>query len=200
MAIFGADDQNVQISTGNVRTTIDAFDSTKPNNGAKNPLGSVFYNATATASLAFGNPEKFRYVRYNSTTNANWAAAPAPVYWVDAAMTTVTGTMSESLTGDINSVAGYVMPNTTDFPGSLTGAQLATKANGNYVWMQVWGNIVGAIAPASTAHGDAMIGKSGNFVNDRTAQGTAPTGRVLAWSQGAVASGVANQWIVIEGS
>jgi len=145
-----------------------------------------------------GSPVAYRYVRYNSTTNAAWLAEPAPVYWVDAAHTTVTGTFSEGLTATSADIAGYAMPNTTDL-SQFTGAQLATAVNGNFIWIQVFGRILGAFAPGSTAVGDLLIGATGNFTSARIANHATQTADTpLAWATTAVSSSKSNQWVVVE--
>jgi hypothetical protein len=200
MAIFGPSNQNATITTGNFRTTVDLFTATQPGtyplpNGQKNPLGTSYYDATVSLAFPSGLGAKYRYVRYNSTANPALLAAPAPVYWTDNTFTTVTGVLSESLGGaaGINNVAGYLMPNTGDLT-TLTAAIL----NGNFVWICVGGLVLNAIVPASTAVGDAIIGATGNFTNARVAANTAPTNKVLAWAEAAVAAGVANVMVAVE--
>lgn len=194
MAQYGPSLQTAQITTGNVRTTVDAYDSTKLNNGAKNPLGASYYDNTVSLANPNGVFGKFRYVRYNSVTNAAVKAFPGVVFWADNTYTTVTSTVSEAVDTTVSSIAGYLMPNSTDISG-FTAALL----NGNYVWIQVGGWIKGAAAAASTAVGDAVIGLN-TWVPGRTALNTAPLNRVLAWALTAVASNVSDMMIVVEGS
>jgi hypothetical protein len=195
MAIFGASNQNAQISTGNVRTALDPF-TLAPNyplpNGQQNPLGQRYYDASPSLANVYGVPDKYAYLRYLSTANPAVLAAPAPVYYTDTTFTTVSGVLSESL--GINFIAGYMMPNSTDLP-ALTAATL----NGNFVWVCVWGVVVNAIVPGATAVGDAIIGAAGNFTNARVAANTAPTNKVLAWALAAVAGGTANVYVQVEG-
>jgi len=204
------------ISTGNLYTAVDTYASTittqpptnTPSNpnGALNPIGAAYLlspGASSGPSILYGGngwgaPLIVRYVRYNSTTNANWLAEPAPVYWTDESFTTVTGTFSEGLpaaTGNLNSFAGYALVNTTNYPGSKTGAQLATIVNGNFIFIVTRGWIPSAYVPASTAIGDSLAGASGNFVLTRTASGTAPISRRMALALTAIASGVADVWV-----
>jgi len=199
MSQYGSSIQTAQITTGNVRTTIDPRDTTFPNNKAVNPLGEKYYdNPVLVVGELSGSPVAYRYVRYNSTTNAAWLAEPAPVYWVDAAHTTVTGTFSEGLTATSADIAGYAMPNTTDL-SQFTGAQLATAVNGNFIWIQVFGRILGAFAPGSTAVGDLLIGATGNFTSARIANHATQTADTpLAWATTAVSSSKSNQWVVVE--
>lgn len=213
------------VSTGSLYTAIDTYASTISTqpptnvpsnpNGALNPIGAAFliapgsslvtpaqYYPSASGSLnsnGWGAPLIVRYVRYNSTTNAAWLAYPAPVYWTDETYTTVTGTFTEgnpASTGNLNSLAGWVLPNTTAYPGSKTGAQLATIANGNFVFIATKGFLPGAAVVASTAVGDAIVGASGNFTVTRTASGTAPVSSRNALALSAVtANTTADIWI-----
>lgn len=212
------------VSTGNIGTVIDTYGSTistqpptnTPSNpnGAMNPIGSAFllspgslelptpiYYPSALGSLnsnGWGAPVIVRYVRYNSTTNANWLATPAPVYWTDETYTTVTGTFSEGLpaaTGNLNSFAGYAWINTTIYPGSKTAAQLSTLINGNFIFIVTKGFLPGAYVPGSTAIGDSLAGVTGNFTLQRTASGTAPISRRMAVALTAISSGAADVWV-----
>lgn len=181
-----------QISTGNVLTTVDLRDTTKPNNGATNPLGAKFRSNVVSAANPNGFPVAYRYVRYNSATNAAVVAFPGVVFWTDATRTTVTSTLSEAYTGTINMIAGYLLPNSASIT-TLTAAIL----NGNFVWMQVAGFLAGAASVGSTAVGDALIGAN-TWLPGRTAAGTAPLNRVLAWAGTAIASSKSDVDIVIE--
>ena len=185
------------ISTGNIYTAIDTYDTTKPNNGALSPLGAQFqfpvgtqlsaskgtaYNSTG---IGLGKPPIITYVQYKSASKPAIIAYPGLVYWVDDSFTTVTGVYSESFAG-INGVAGYMMVNTTDYPGSLTGAQLAAVLDpsggasvGNFLWI-----VTGGYAPAvrsitSVVAGDFLIGSATTFVPARMAANSAPTNRVV---------------------
>lgn len=202
------------ISTGNLYTAIDTYGSTistqpptnTPSNpnGALNPLGATFllepgaqgipaiyYPGGSLNSNGWGAPLVIRYVRYNSTANPALLAAPAPVYWTDETYTTVTGVFSEGLpaaTGNLNSLAGLLLVNTTNYPGSKTGAQLATILNGNFCFIVTRGFVAAASAPAATAVGDALVGTAGNFTLARVASGTAPTSRYNFIAQSALSA------------
>lgn len=212
------------ISTGNLGTVIDTYGSTISTqpptnvpsnpNGALNPIGAAYlmspgapelptavYYPSAAGSLnsnGWGAPIIVRYVRYNSTTNPNWLAFPGPVYWTDETYTTVTGTFSEGIpaaTGNLNSFAGIALLNTTSYPGTKTGAQLATLINGNFIFIVTKGFVPACYVPGSTAIGDSLAGVSGNFTLTRTASATAPISRRMAIAQTAIASGAADLWI-----
>jgi hypothetical protein len=175
MAQYGASLQTAQVTTGNVRTTIDTYVATgtitpyQPN-GARNPVGMKYYDNTPSTTYPNGLPAAYRYVRYSSTANAAVIAYPGPVFWTDIGKTTVTSTMSEGLTATQQSLAGWLMPNSTDISG-LTAAIL----NGNWVWICVAGVVLNAASAASIAKGDFLIGSSGAWVPVRVASGTAPT-------------------------
>lgn len=210
------------VSTGNIGTVIDSYSNTittqppvnTPSwpNGALNPIGAAFvlppnslilpvpvnYPGGSLNANGWGAPLVIRYVRYNSTTNANWLATPTPVYWTDETYSTVTGTFSEGLpaaTGNLNSFAGYAWINTAIYPGSKTGAQLSALINGNFIFIVTKGFLPGAYVPGSTAIGDSLAGVTGNFTLQRTASGTAPISRRMAIAQTAIASGAADVWV-----
>jgi hypothetical protein len=211
------------VSTGSLYTAIDTYASTistqpptnTPSwpNGALNPIGAAFliapgsslyspaqYYPSASGSLnsnGWGAPLIVRYVRYNSTTNANLLAYPAPVYWTDETYTTVSGTFTEgnpAATGNLNSLAGWLLPNSTSL--ALTGAKSATALNGNLCFIATKGFVPGAAVVGSTAIGDALVGAAGNFVVTRTASGSAPVSSRNALALTAVTANVTSDiWI-----
>lgn len=215
MALVSVSGQTAQISTGNVRTNIDVFDSTKIVNGAQNPLGSKYYDVgyTPLSSLGgtavltfpglFGSPVAYRYVRYNSTANVDFQAAPAAVWWTDNTFTTVTSTLSEAFggtTGGPSYPAGLMMINTTDFPGSLTGAQLKAKVNGNFVWIVVFGLVKGVVSAAAAA-GDKLMATQADWSTtggfSKVTVSAAATSRIFGYAAAASASDVL---VVCEGA
>jgi len=202
------------ISSGNLYTAIDTYQAatvqppiqSQPN-GALNPIGAAFllspgaseysplqYYPTPGGSLnsnGWGAPLVVRYVRYNSTTAAAMLAYPAPVYWTDETFTTVTGTFSEgnpASTGNLNSLAGWLLPNFTSL--GKTGAASTTALNGNFCFIATKGFVPAAAVVASVAVGDAIVGAAGNFTVARVASGTAPTSRRLAIAQSAVTAAI----------
>jgi hypothetical protein len=200
------------INTGNPYTNIDPYiasatssqqviQSNQPPypNGAYNTLGQAYLSPVVPGVLSTtkgqGAPLVLRYVRYNSTTAAACLAGPAAVYWTDETFTTVSGTFSEGLpaaTGNLNSLAGVLLVNTTSYPGSLTGAQLTTALNGKYVWIATSGFVPGVEVPASTAIGDSLTGVSGSFLLFRTASGTAPISKRILQALTAVSGGLSD--------
>lgn len=211
MAQFGASIQTAQVTSGNFRTTVDpatsGFAGYPTNPGNRAIPGAAYYDSTGsftgvTTATPYGNefgpPGKYRYVRYYSTSNPALTAltAPSPVFWVDTTYTTVTGVSTESVTGLLNSVAGYLMPNTTDIPG-LTN----TILQGSFVWICVGGYIPGAKGVASTAADDNVIGSTTTFVPNRIASGTAPTFRPFGIAQSAFntpSAGLINLLVTLE--
>lgn len=205
------------ITTGNLYTAIDTYASTittqppvnSPSwpNGAQNPIGAAFLLAPGAfsgptvsqtyAANGWGAPLIVRYVRYNSATAAAMLAYPAPVYWTDETFTTVTGTFSEgnpASTGNLNSLAGWLLPNFTAL--GKTGAASTTALNGNFCFIATKGFLPAAAVCASTAVGDAIIGASGNFTVTRTASGSAPLCSRNALALSAVTANVtADIWI-----
>jgi hypothetical protein len=175
------------IDTGNPYTVIDTYNTALYNNGARMPLGTLAQVPINPASIVNGRGSilVIKFVRYNSTANAAVVGGPAPVYYTDETETIVTGTMSEGVANNANSIAGLLLPNTVSISG-FTAAQL----NGNFVWIAVSGFVPACIAPASTAIGDAIIGATGAFTPARVAAGTAPTNQIIGWARSAVASGL----------
>jgi len=195
------------VSTGNVYTTIDTYvaaassttqviQQTYPPypNGAYNFPGAAYLLPQNTFGLlnakGQGAPLVVRYVRYLSTANPALSAAPAAVYWTDETFTTVSGVFSEgnpAATGNLNSFAGILLPNTTAVSG-LTAAIL----NGNWCFIATSGFVPGVAVPGSTAIGDSLTGVSGNFLLFRTASGTAPISKRICQALTAVTSNVAD--------
>lgn len=184
------------ITTGNLYTAIDTYASTITTqppinvpsnpNGAQNPAGAAYLLVPGAlegptesyAGNGWGAPLIVRYVRYNSTANPNLLAYPAPVYWTDETFTTVTGVFTEgnpAATGNLNSLAGWLLPNYTSL--GLTAANAAKALNGNWCFIATKGFVPAAAVVGSTAIGDALVGATGNFTVARVASGSAPTSR-----------------------
>lgn len=192
------------ISTGNLYTAIDTYQPSASStqqviqqtyppypNGAYNLPGQAYLAPVSTFGLlgqkGQGAPLVVRYVRYNSTANPALVAAPAPVYWTDETMTTVSGAGSEAAFG-IASLAGWLLPNTTSVSG-LTAAGL----NGNWCFIAVSGFIPGAISITSAAAGGVLIGNTGaNFTPATIAPGTAITTPSFARVLTAVSGGLSD--------
>lgn len=199
MAQFSPSNQTIQVTTGNVRTTVD-FPNTSlgtplpyPSGVFPNPLGSTFWDNAITVANPNGAPTKYRYVRYQSTANPAVQANPACVWYVDATMTLVTGVLAESLTGTQASFAGLMMPNTTDLP-SLTAALLNAN-NGAAVWIAVAGIVTGVVSDSAAAGNQlfasgANWAAAGGFGAAHIAAATATTGRRAATAFAATPSTV----------
>jgi hypothetical protein len=169
-------------------------------NGAYNPLGTRYtYPLNPAAAIGtppykgLGAPLSIAYVQYVSSSAPALLAAPGLVYWVDKSFSSVTGVYSESAFG-INGVAGYMLLNTTSYPGSLTGAQLAallapTATTGGYVWIAVGGYVPGATSITSVAAGDYLIGSTTTFTPARMAANAAPTNTVAGMAVTGVSTG-----------
>ena len=188
------------ISGGTLYNSIDAYGangistvSANPANGAYNTPGALYSyqpSTTSTTANGVGSTRFAKYVRYNPTNSVAIPTGPAPVYWKDEAMITVTPTLAEALGGNANAFAGWLMYNTT-----TTAAAAAATINGNWCFIHVGGFLPGAVAPAATAAGDIIIGAAGAFTPARVAAGTAPTNVVAGVARSAVANGLADIWV-----
>lgn len=134
----------VRVTTGSFFTTLDPGTS-----APRNTLGTIYSPPVAatlaTTSAGYAAQPVVKYVLYNSTSNPNPVAAPAPVYYTDESFTTVSGNSAEAFftTGGA-CIAGYLLPNSTSI-ASLTNTQL----NNSFCWIQVGGLLVGAYAPTT---------------------------------------------------
>ena len=147
-------------------TAVDTYNTALENNGANQPLGSIYQaplNPSNTTTKGIGANNYYKYVRYNPTVSQNFLAGPQLVYWKDKTFTTVTGLGSEALS--INLIAGWMLFNTTTTPLATgqTAAQQAALVNGNFVWIQVGGYLPGAYVTTGTAAGGVIIGASSTF-------------------------------------
>ena len=179
------------ISSGSIYSTIDVSNTnsglTAPaNGGALNPLGAEYTlplnpaAAIGTAPFAgLGAPLRIKYVQYLSTAADAFIAAPGVVYYTDKSLTVVSGKSTDSAFG-IYLPAGYIALNTTNYPGTLTGAQLLAAVKGNFCWIVTGGYLAAAESVASVAAGDYLVGSTNAFLPARLAAGGAVTagGRV----------------------
>ena len=183
------------VSTGNIFTAIDTYNSAALNNGALNVLGSVYQvplNPANTGAGA-GSNVYVKYVRYNPTASQNFLTGPVLVYWKDETFTTVTGLYSEAFAG-INNIAGWMLPNTTST--GLTGANLATAMNGNFCFIQVGGFLSQAYVTAAAAAGASVYGAASTFgATGTTAASTAPPNTVAGWSLAAASSNLVDLYV-----
>lgn len=194
---LGASNQLIQIDTGVVQTYF-----WNPTSGAQLPiwagigeiqvLGQRYVGQNSiTAANPFGSPAIYQLVKVLATSAVTLAAftaagAPAPVYWTDITYTTVTPIMSEGLNGNAQSVAGYLMPNTTALP-NLTLAQIL----GAQCLIQVAGYLPGAWGPTTTPGiNNNIVGSAGSFTS--TASAAAPATTKLGIQLSAAAAGLVN--------
>jgi hypothetical protein len=190
---------------GNVYGVVDAYNTLLPNNGALNPLGSLWTipspsqggNTLLATSTGYGSFLTVKYVRYNSTANPAVVTGPAPVYYVDETFTTVSGVFSEGIvasTGSANSIAGFLLPNS----GTVTGVGLGTTAftatllNGNYVFIAVQG-FVPSCKLVAGAQSNSIMGATGNFTTAVTTGVNRPCG--IVW--GAVTSNIGDVLVTV---
>lgn len=155
-----------EISTGNPYTVVDTYNTALENNGAFQPLGSIYQaplNVATIVTKGIGLNNYFKYVRYNPTVSQNFLTGPQLVYWKDNTFTTVTGLASEALSLDLP--AGWLLFNVTSTPLATgqTAAQQAATVNGNFVYIQVGGFIPQAYVTTGTAVGGAIIPASSTF-------------------------------------
>jgi len=186
--------------TGNgIFGTADPYNANLQNNGALNPLGSLYYlgpgeGGVQSSGNGRGSGLWVKYVLYKSTDTTAVKTGPAPVYWTDETFTQVTDIQSEALAASANLVAGWLMPNTTALGTSaFTIAILRNGGNGSYVFIGLSGFIAGAQSAGSVAAGDLLIGSATAWTPARIAAGVASTAYpILGVSQTAVASNLSD--------
>lgn len=188
MAFLNPSNQLLQIDTGKALTFL-YNSSLSPVSiyaglGENQVLGQRYFSANYSVANPNGSPAIYMLVQYKSTAQPAPAAAPAPVYWTDETLTTVSGVSTESVAG-LNGIAGYMMVNTASVTG-LTAASIQTAQ----LLIQVSGVITGAVSPAAIVAGDWIIGAAGNFTPGRVAAGTAPGYRSFGVALSAVAAGL----------
>ena len=194
MAFNNVSNQLLQIDTGKVRTYL-FNQSLSPISiyagiGENLILGQR-YIATdnVTPANPSGTPSIYMLVKYASTAKPAPVAGPAPVYWTDETFTTVSGVESEGVAG-LASVAGYLMPNTTDISG-LTADML----NGAQVLIQVAGFLKGAYGPlgGTAGVGNLIVPAAGNWTTNGVVASDSANGvssRHFGWQLTAVSSGL----------
>jgi hypothetical protein len=184
--------------------TADPYVSTVQNNGALNPLGSLYFLGagegglqsnqylTASTSKGSGSGLWVKYVLFKSTDTTAVKAGPAPVYWTDETYTQVTDLQSESQLADANSIAGWLLPNTTALgTTAFTISVLRNSGNGSFVFIGLSGYIGGAYV-ASASQGQGLVGSATAWTPTGVAVNTAPTNKLLGWVIGTVTSNLAD--------
>ncbi len=184
------------------------FNSALQNNGARNPLGAVYFRPSPSqgggltpnggllgTSTGYGSGLWLKYVLYKSTSNPAVKAGPAPVYWADETFTIVTGTFAEGVVAsNPTSIAGWLLPNSGTVAGIGAGSTLFTATllnnggNGSFVWIGLQGFIPSA-SLASGAAGGAVYG-SGDFAVTAIADASNLTHRIAGYIVGTVTSSI----------
>ena len=181
-------------TTGSYLTQIDSALNANGAVNFSNPLGTLYAppinEGNPTSTKGYGAPPVLKYVQYLSTINPAPVAFPAPVYWVDETYTVVSAEESESLLGSVDSLAGYLLVNTTSV-SNLTAAVLTNSGNGVGVWIQIGGFLAGAAASTATA-GEWLYGNATAWDVTVVANGTAPVHKPLGQVLTAAAAGVAD--------
>lgn len=173
---------NLKIGYG-VFGTADPYNAALPNNGALNPVGSLYFlPAASMGSLALSATAGYagglwcKYVLYKSTANPAMQTGPAPVVYTADVTTNVSSfgvvsgqfaSTAEGYLGSLSSSsAGWLLPNTGSVAGVGVGTAIsATIINngglGSYVWIGIQGFIPSAYLSAGSM--GQRVYHSGNF-------------------------------------
>jgi len=145
--------------------TADAYNSSLQNNGALNPVGSLYFmpsqsmggNLTLSSAEGYAAGLWMKYVLYKSSSNPAMKSGPAPVYYTDNTFSTVSGTFAEGvMASKSGSAAGWLLPNTGSVAGVGVGTAISATilnngGNGSYVWIGLQGYIPSAYLAAGAA-------------------------------------------------
>ena len=123
-------------------------------------------------------------------------AYPAPVFWVDEQLTTVSDKMSEGFTATQQSLAGWLMVNTTDL-STATITLLNNNGYGSGVFICVAGFVAAGYASTANA-GDWLIGGATAWTPVVVAGGTATGYKVGAYALGTASSSNADIFVTVE--
>ena len=198
---FASVSSNLKAGYG-VFGTADPYNATALNNGAKNPLGSLYFvpSASMGGNTILGSAAGYaaglwvKYVLYKSTYNPAMVAGPAPVVYTDTTFTTVSGQFSESFVASNSTyTAGWLLPNTGSVAGvgvgtAITATILNNGGLGSYVWIGVMGFIPSAYLAAGAAGN--FLYMTGNFSTTGIAEGTSQPWRGCGYSWGTVSSNI----------
>lgn len=186
------------------------FNSLLQNNGARNPLGAVYFRpspsqgggltpggGTLASATGYASGLWMRYVLYKSTGNPAVRAGSAPVYYTDETFTTVSGAVADGAAGgNATATAGWLLPNSGTVAGIGAGSTLFTATllnnggNGSFVWIGLSGFIPSAYVSSATV-GQALEA-TGDFALTGVADGVAVIHRVCGYVWGAAASSIAD--------
>jgi hypothetical protein len=151
--------------------TADPYNASLPDNGALNPPGSLWVipapsqsSSALASSSGYGSYLVVKYVLYSAAAAVTMVAGPAPVYYTDTTLTTVSGKYADGLaSGYTCAVAGFLLPNT----GSVTGIGIGTAVTstilynsglGSWVFIAVQGFVPSCAYFATGAIGSALMG------------------------------------------
>jgi hypothetical protein len=185
------------------------FNSALQNNGARNPLGAVYFRPSPSqgggltpgggllgTSTGYGSGLWMKYVLYKSTANPAVVAGPAPVYWADETFTIVTGKFSEGVVAsNATSIAGWLLPNSGTVAGIGAGTTLFTATllnnggNGSFVWIGLSGFIPSASLVSGSA-GSFVFGGADFAVGTAISDGSNITHRGAGYIIGTVTSSI----------
>jgi len=203
--------------------TADPYDTTKPNNGARNPLGSIAFipapsessqyygsgnlGGTLTGSSnGYGSGLWCKYVLYKSATNPAMVAGAAPVVYIDETFTTVSGSDTDSLgsaTIAPSFCAGWLPLNTGSVSGIGVGSLISATilnngGNGSYVWLILAGFIPSAyLSTGATAGLQLSMAASANWSVVATAVGTPAVNKVIGYTMTAPSSNIGDVYACI---
>lgn len=185
--------------------TADPFNAALQNNGARNPVGSLYFQPGPAQAGGLVLPSAVgyaaglwcKYVLYKSTANPAMVAGPAPVYYTDETFGVVSGVFTEGMiaaTGNASSIAGWLLPNTGSVASvgvgsAVTAAILNNNGLGSYVWIGVCGFIPSCFLAAG-AQTNLVYGSAGNFTVAAIADGSAITHRPAGYVWGPVAANI----------
>lgn len=197
--------------------TADPYNTSLPNNGARNPVGSIafipspsesgqYWGSGSSASPlpttnGYGAGLWCKYVLYKSTTNPAMVAGAAPVFYVDETFTTISGSATDSLgsaTVAPSFCAGWLPLNTGSVAGVGVGSLISATilnngGNGSYVWIILAGFIPSAyLSTGSTAGLQLSAAASANWSVVATAVGTANVNKPIGYTLAAPSSNIAD--------
>lgn len=184
------------------------FNSALQNNGARNPLGAVYFRpspsqgggltpggGTLSSATGYASGLWMRYVLYKSTSNPAVKTGPAPVYYTDETFTTVSGTFAEGVVASKSvSAAGWLLPNAGTVAGIGAGSTLftATLLNngglGSFVWIGLAGFIPSCFLNAGAVNN--ALWASGDFATTGIADGSTINERIIGYAIGTVTSNI----------
>ena len=145
--------------------TADPYNAALPNNGALNPLGSIYFiPAPSEGGLVLSSVAGYamglwiKYVLYLGTGTPAMRTGPAPVYYTTAAgFSTVSGAFADGMQASKSiSCAGWLLVNTGAVAGVGVGSAVSTTilqngGLGSYVFIDLCGFIPSAYLAAGAA-------------------------------------------------